>query len=567
MSIRMLIKSNFINDSLSRFFTWMIFFIFYPLCIYAQHENSSSFKGESEIRKIYELNDKAATLNRDSTNEALTFAHEAYLLSIKNNNQFWQGVSLLRLSEGYLYNDSYDQALQYAYNALDIFAGLKNDSAIAEANTMLGWIFYDSENPNLSLDYHKKASVIFRRLMLEDKESVSFNALGLVFQQMNNNDSAYYYFEKSLGLAQKNNMSQMVSAVFNNMGICENNRGNFEQAISLFKQALPQASATGDELRIAEVLNQEAFSYLQMKDYKKADSLLRQSRELINKSTSNTRKEKLMDNLHTSALLYEATGDYKKAYQDLREYNSVGEEIISRNKSEVIAAQHLKRETQERENKINELNAQKELRNFQLYALIAVVILLIIIAAFAYSRMRHKREKEKQQEMMNQLMLKKELESSIIEKENLNTKLDYKNTSLKDFALFVAHNNELVNELIKEFEVLFSKIESKNYLLPENKKIIRDFLHKYEQNLERSGFNLKADEIQSDFLYNLLQKYPDLSENEQKLCSQIRHNLSSKEIASENNISVKSVEMARYRLRKRFGLNQKEDLNEFLRAF
>ncbi len=92
-------------------------------------------------------------------------------------------------------------------------------------------------------------------------------------------------------------------------------------------------------------------------------------------------------------------------------------------------------------------------------------------------------------------------------------------------------------------------------------------MKQYEQNLENRGFEMNTGQAQSDFLFHLLQKFPDLTENEQKLCLQIRLNLSSKEIASFNNISVKSVEMARYRLRKHFGLNQKEDLNEFIRSF
>lgn len=549
------------------FFTGGILLVLLPFFVRAQPRDLSSAQESTVAGKISELIEKAALLNRDSTNEALTYAHEAYLLAIKNNDKYWQAASLLRLSEGYLYNDSYDQALQYAYNALDIFTDIKSDSGIAEAHTMLGWIFYDSENPNLSMDYHQKASAMYERLGAEKKVAVSLNAVGLVFQMMNQNDSAYDYFEKALALARKNNMEHMISAVLNNIGICENNRGNYTQAISFFRQSLPVVTTAGDELRTAEVLNQMAFSYLRIKDYTKADSLLQRSRELISQSTSNTRKEKLMDNLHTSALLYEATGDYKRAYQNLQEYTSVSNEIISRNKSEVIAAQHLKRETEERENKINELKAQKELRNFQLYALIAGIFLILVIAALAYSRLRHKREKEKEREAMKQLMIRKELETTIREKDDLNSKLDYKNSTLKNYALYVAHNNELLRDFLKDLGAISSKIETKKEVQAEYNKLIRSFLQRYEQNRESQGFNLNSDEAHSDFMYNLLQRFPELTENEQKLCAQIRLNLSSKEIASFNNISVKSVEMARYRLRKHFGLSQKEDLNEFIRAF
>lgn len=545
----------------------VLFLLLLPIVINAQPGKSVRGQNNDVEDRIRILDEKAAALNRDSTNEALTHAHEAYLLSVRDDSKFWQGVSLLRLSEGYLYNDSYDQALQYAYNALDIFVGLKNDSCIAEANTMLGWIFYDSENPNFSLDYHKNALKMFGRLGNSRQEAVALNAVGLVYQMMNNNDSAYFYFNKSLILAQKNGMDQMISAVLNNLGICENSRENYQKAIYFFDRAMPEVIASKDELRLSELLNQMAFSYLKLKDYKKTDSLLQRSRQLIDRSTSNTRKEKLLDNLQTSALLYEATGNYEKAYESLQLFTRVSNEIISRNKSEVIAAQHLKRETSKRENEIKILGAQKELRNFQIYALIAGVLLMAIISVLAYSRLKHKREREKEHELIKRLMVQRELESTLQEKEDLNSKLDFKNSNLKDYALYVAHNNDLVRGFLKDLEKMSAGIGLKDESRQAYKKLIRDFLQKYEQNQDKQSFDLNAEEAHSDFVYNLLQKFPGLTENEQKLCMQIRLNLSSKEIASFNNISVKSVEMARYRLRKHFGLSQKEDLNEFIRSF
>lgn len=526
-----------------------------------------SASANTAVETIKELNNQAARLNSDSTNQALTYAHEAYLLAIKGNEKRWQAVSLLNLSEGYLYNDSYDQALQYAYSALDIFQALKSTPDIASCYTMLGWIFYDTENPSLSMSYHRQANKLYLSLGDEKKTALSFNAIGLVFQMMNASDSARYYFKKTLALARKNGINNAVSAALNNIGICENALGNYQEAISFFRQAMTIEATLGNELAQAETRNQLAYSYLKIKNYAEADSLLTSSRALIDASTSNTRKEKLLDNLHTSAQLYQATGNYKKAFENLKEYTEISNEIASRNKTEVVAAQHLKREMQEREKKINELNAQKELRLFQRNALAAGIVLLIIIGFLLYSKLRHRQIKEKELEAMKQLMMQRELESTMREKESLNQKLDYKNSSLKNYALYISHNNELLRDFIKELSGLSAKIETKKEVQAEYNKLIRKFLQSLEANKEKQGFNLSFDETHSDFFYNLLQRFPDLTENEQRLCAQIRLNLSSKEIASFNNISVKSVEMARYRLRKHFQLHQKADLSEFLRAF
>jgi DNA-binding CsgD family transcriptional regulator len=70
--------------------------------------------------------------------------------------------------------------------------------------------------------------------------------------------------------------------------------------------------------------------------------------------------------------------------------------------------------------------------------------------------------------------------------------------------------------------------------------------------------------VHSDFLISLKDKFPTLSGNELKLCTYLRMNLSSKEIAQLMNISVRGVEIGRYRLRKKLQIPTEVNLFEFL---
>ncbi len=145
---------------------WLGVFISYSL---AAQSNIDSIRTElnkpgiTKKEKISNLNRLAAFLNKDSTNQALVYAHEAYLLSLNENDKKGQVNSLLNLSEGYLYNDIYDQALQYGYSALDLAVLLKDTLLLANCNTNLGWIFYDTENVNFSLQYHREAYGLFKQ--------------------------------------------------------------------------------------------------------------------------------------------------------------------------------------------------------------------------------------------------------------------------------------------------------------------------------------------------------------------------------------------------------------------
>jgi DNA-binding CsgD family transcriptional regulator len=73
--------------------------------------------------------------------------------------------------------------------------------------------------------------------------------------------------------------------------------------------------------------------------------------------------------------------------------------------------------------------------------------------------------------------------------------------------------------------------------------------------------------LHSDFLRILKLQFQSLSAHELKLCAYLRMNLSSKEIAQLENISVRGVEISRYHLRKKLKLHTETNLFDFLMQF
>jgi tetratricopeptide (TPR) repeat protein len=516
--------------------------------------------------RINTLNLLAAHYNKDSTNLALVLANEAYLLSLKEENTAQQAASLLNLSEGYLYNDQYDQALNYAYTALDICLASQNDSAIARCYTSLGWIFYDTENTHFSLQYHQQAYDIYKKGGDPRRLAVSTNALGLVYLLKDEFETARRYFDSTLAIAQQFHLEGMRATALSNRGICYNEFGQYQQALADLNQALSILSRV-DELSHAEVLNQMAYSHIKLKNYSQAEALLREARQLIDQSNSNTKKEKLLDNLTNSVLLYQELGAYQKAFTELQEYTKVRNEILSKSKSEAISALKLKREAKENETKLITLVAQKELRAFQRNALAAGVVLLLIIGLLLYSKLKQKQRKDKELEAVKRELIKKELDGALLEKQALNNKLEFRDNDLKNYALYISQRNEMIRQFIDELMNLDIQNDAKKENITRFNRMVHKFQHDLDINKDAQDFNLSVNEIHKDFFFNLLQKYPGLTENERRLCAQIRLNLSIKDIASLNNISVKSVEMARYRLRKAFNLDHKESLSDFLSNF
>jgi PAS domain S-box-containing protein len=120
-------------------------------------------------------------------------------------------------------------------------------------------------------------------------------------------------------------------------------------------------------------------------------------------------------------------------------------------------------------------------------------------------------------------------------------------------------NRNLITDLQKLFPLtgkdgqdLIRQIENK-YKLAVNDQIWSDFESKFEHAFD-------------SFLKALLDKFPTLTPNERKLCALLRSGLSSKDIAMLTFQNPQSVDVARYRLRKKLNLASDENLIDFLLA-
>jgi AraC family chitin signaling transcriptional activator len=81
-----------------------------------------------------------------------------------------------------------------------------------------------------------------------------------------------------------------------------------------------------------------------------------------------------------------------------------------------------------------------------------------------------------------------------------------------------------------------------------------------------SVFKESFDNADKDFLKKMKVAHPSLTPNDLRLCAYLRLNLSSKEVAPLLNISVRSVEIKRYRLRKKMELSHEQGLVEYILA-
>ncbi len=89
------------------------------------------------------------------------------------------------------------------------------------------------------------------------------------------------------------------------------------------------------------------------------------------------------------------------------------------------------------------------------------------------------------------------------------------------------------------------------------KKMIKTLGEEDKMDADWEHFTVHFDKAHNDFFVALKDKHNNLTPNELKLCAYLRMNLSTKEMAQLMNISVRGVEISRYRLRRNYRFQQK----------
>jgi len=162
-----------------------------------------------------------------------------------------------------------------------------------------------------------------------------------------------------------------------------------------------------------------------------------------------------------------------------------------------------------------------------------------------------------------QAILEYELKITNNQNARLEAAVKIKKKAQKKLALDIIQKTEVLAQLKSQIDLIKKKPESEiKYSDLNNIKTL--IVEQLNIEKERKSLNNYIQELNISFYQNLSTKYPELSEKEKRLCALLRLNLSSKEMASILGISFKSVEINRYRIRKKMNLKKDEKLHHII---
>ena len=206
---------------------------------------------------------------------------------------------------------------------------------------------------------------------------------------------------------------------------------------------------------------------------------------------------------------------------------------------------------------------------FNIWSITFYGILLFILIYLLY-KLQAKKYSKRYQEQQKELELKHQIELEKTDKEliqlkneKLETEIEFKNSELASSAMNLVQKKEFILK-IKETLQHLNKSEKESMDSQDLKKLLRSLSEEEKLNDEWEQFSIHFNNVHGDFLIKLSEKYPILKAHELKLSAYLRMNLTSKEIAQLMSISVRGVEISRYRLRKKLNIPTETNLFQFL---
>ena len=211
------------------------------------------------------------------------------------------------------------------------------------------------------------------------------------------------------------------------------------------------------------------------------------------------------------------------------------------------------------------------------FAVLAVAVAVLMALAFAgYVRMQ-RRQKDatdklvytQQQQIYENSRALNDMELKVVISENqaLHNAVEMKKQEVINVALSIVEQREYL-ESLNQIVAKLSKTDDskeKDSLIAELKSSLNQRLS-YDRDVDSQYFYAQAESLHEDFNAKLSENFPDLTPQERRLATLLRLGFSSKYIATLMNITPKSVEISRYRLRQKLGLEKGSNLVNFIKS-
>lgn len=489
--------------------------------------------------------------------DSIDLAEKEYRLAIDELNNSSSTDLLVKaltsLGNRYVEKENYPKAMEQYLKGIRILEKTKENKQLANLYNNLGVVYINLNNPEKALELYSNALSLFEQSGDTMNMAGTTTNIGSIYIQLGDYNIARDYYKNGLKLFEKiHNKAGQAHALFK-LGLLDEEENLHQNALELLHKSLEiqksvDVNPSGSKAMFkSETMIHIGINYLALHDVQKAKSYLETGLGIARKTDQHSLIAMAAKHL---SLIEKQKGNYQQAlafHELYKQYSDSAFNAENIRKLTQLEMQHQFETKLEHARLEKELETQKRKRYNLIYTVLTAGLLLILVIIALLLRL----EKNK----------KKEIE---LERERLEEKLDYTNKELTTYVMYLLRKNEFILSIIEKLKK--AHLDAK----PENKKIISELIRELKTNTDSVSweeFELRFQEVHTDFYTHIREAYPDLTTNEIRLCAFFRLNMTSKEIAAITYQSLNSIKVARYRLRKKLKLSQDDNLITFLSKF
>ena len=492
--------------------------------------------------------------------KALDYGHKAYLISKNLEQKDYLYRSLLNLSNVTFYGGLYDEAFQFSTEALTISKQIGNAEQTARALFGMGMFRLVLEDYEKAKDHFEKSMQLFQRQAQESNSEVQPKVIGLY----NNNMGVIYRGLKDFELSRNiliegiqliestDENAELLIQLYTNLGETYLFEKRFEKSQEAYLNALEiTASIDGGLLMKSMVYLGLGELSFQLNELEEAYQLFFKSYKLAQKAGGISHLKHASKKL---SFLFESTQQLDSAivYKKLSE--QYDQQLMKREAGESLTREEMKQVFARAEADLNnEIIAKKKNNILLIFGWIILLIVFIVVVRIIYTKYL-KVSSEK-------VVLEKDHKLNLSKSNVLLSNLKSAESELAIKTMQEIKQKELIDEVLTSIESASSNGDSgtENF----KKKLLS--LKENTNNKQWSELEIRFNALHKDFFIKLNKIAPRLTKNERKLCMFIKLDMTTKEIISITGQSVRAVEIARTRLRKKLGItNSAIQLSEFL---
>lgn len=522
---------------------------------------SASSPGSGSEDNIKNLISKAEEMLKIDPSKAIYYSNMAIAEARKIENQSQLAKALSTLGEAYMNQGDFDMGFESMTNALENIPADRPDLS-AYIFLRLSGCYTKLGDLETAFQYVDKAIDICKKADDQKNLAMCYNSQGLVYILVPDNKKAEESFKKALDINRRLGNKKVVAANLNNLCLYE---GNTNEKIAMLREAIAINDSLGTVWSLGENYNNLGTQYFYSKDYLKGlaalDTAMMYARQI-------NAKELISDNYRYASWIHEAMGNYSKAFISLKSLYEMEQNLSSKDEMRQIELNLIQKRLKAKEHEMIVQEQAFQIKSLRMQSFIAILIaiagLLLLLYVIFHNRQQKRiqiLEASKKLDEQEKELIALKLHQAEVEAQAVQQELDYNRQELTDFAFFVRSRNDLlanIQSMLKEGYKL-SGAEMDAHL-----RSINAYISQF--NARNSETEVLIDKVNARFIDKLSKLHPDLSKNEQRLASLLRIGLSTKEIASVIDSTPKTVNMARYRLRKHLNLETDESLTEYMKS-